>query len=147
MLVTKRSLSRLGYIDEGAGSTTAVSDPEMFRGLRKFQRKVGLAPDGIMKPEGPTAAYLGLLLEKQFQDANAETVRNHLVSSNSNGRPDFSQCDHLYWNVDIPTCRRILARRGKQKAARCFHTATARYAACLGGVPLNELPPLDTLNE
>lgn len=67
VLVTKRSLARLGYLDEGAGSTTAVSDPKIFRGLRKFPRKVGLAPDGIMKPEGPTAAYLGLLLENNFK--------------------------------------------------------------------------------
>lgn len=66
------------------------------------------------------------------------------ASNSESATPE--ECDYLYWQVDIPTCRAIEARRGKKAAARCYHLATARYAACLHGVPLQDLPPLDTWN-
>lgn len=35
------------------------ADDELFEGLKNFQRKNGLAVDGIMKPDGPTQSLLG----------------------------------------------------------------------------------------
>ncbi|HSC19360.1 MAG TPA: RHS repeat-associated core domain-containing protein [Rhizomicrobium sp.] len=59
------------------------------------------------------------------------------------GCPDEGQCDHIYYNVDIPTCRQITKDRGKVAGTRCYASASRRYAACLRGEPL---PPLDTWN-
>jgi RHS repeat-associated protein len=52
-------------------------------------------------------------------------------------------CDHQYYEIDIPTCRGISRSRGKAAAARCYASAAKRYAACLVGEPL---PPLDVWN-
>ena len=51
------------------------------------------------------------------------------------------QCDKQYYDVDIPTCRAIAKRRGKEAGQRCYATAAKRYAACLRGEPI---PDLDT---
>lgn len=57
-----------------------------------------------------------------------------------------ADCDHLYEQVDSPTCRAIERRRGKSAVARCWATASERYAACLRGAPKEQWPPLDTWN-
>ena len=54
------------------------------------------------------------------------------------------QCDHLYYEVDIPVCRNIKKRRGADAARRCYASAAERYAACLKGQ--HPLPPLDVWN-
>lgn len=56
------------------------------------------------------------------------------------------ECDRLHYEVDIPTCNAVSDKRGKQAAQRCYASANERYAACLRGVPLNRLPPLDIWN-
>lgn len=53
------------------------------------------------------------------------------------------KCDKQYYEVDIPTCRGISRSRGAAAAARCYASASERYAACLAGRPM---PPLDTYN-
>lgn len=55
-------------------------------------------------------------------------------------------CDKLYYDVDVPTCTQISIKRGKEAGAKCFKSASERYAACLRGVPKDQLPPLDTWN-
>jgi hypothetical protein len=52
-------------------------------------------------------------------------------------------CDNIYYNIDVPTCRGIAKKRGKAAAERCYQSAADRYAACLRGQPM---PPLDTWN-
>ena len=59
------------------------------------------------------------------------------------GDAPADQCDHQYYEVDIPVCRAIAKRRGKDAARRCYASAAERYAACLRGDPV---PPLDTYN-
>ena len=53
------------------------------------------------------------------------------------------QCDHIYYNVDIPTCNAIARARGKRAGVRCRSSATERYSACIAGRPM---PPLDSWN-
>ncbi|MCA9600600.1 MAG: RHS repeat-associated core domain-containing protein [Myxococcales bacterium] len=55
---------------------------------------------------------------------------------------DDARCAANYDN-DVATCRAISKRRGPAAAARCYSSATARYAACLAG---QSIPPLDTWN-
>jgi len=52
-------------------------------------------------------------------------------------------CDNIYYNIDIPTCRGISRSRGKDAGARCYAQAAERYSACLSGRPM---PPLNTWN-
>ncbi len=145
VMVTKRSLNRLGYYPTPDWGLTPYPTEAMFRSLSAFQKQENLIPDRIMKPDGPTATRLGQVLTDLSPEIDSEPVFTTLASVTK--KPSPEQCDHMYWNVDIPTCRAIQARRGKRAAARCYHTATARYAACLRGTPVSELPPLDIWNQ
>lgn len=63
-LKTKAALKRLGYYEppKSHGKSigmTGIPDRNMFAGLRRFQKDQGLARDGIMKPDGPTAQRIG----------------------------------------------------------------------------------------
>lgn len=53
------------------------------------------------------------------------------------------RCDNIYYKIDIPTCRAIGRKRGKEAAQRCYASAAQRHAACLRG---QSMPPLDTWN-
>ena len=59
VLRTKKGLNRLGFysVPKEYGMTPWTDD-ELFEGLKNFQRKNGLAVDGIMNPGGPTQAVL-----------------------------------------------------------------------------------------
>lgn len=138
VLVVKRSLERLGFYRPPQWGLSNVPDRALIDGIRKFQEDQGLKIDGLINPEGETATALGNILTSSTPSVTLAAGRN---------KPTERECDHLYWNVDIPTCRAIEARRGKRSAARCYHIATARYAACLAGRPLDELPPLDIWNQ
>lgn len=60
--------------------------------------------------------------------------------------PQSDNCDYQLYNVDRPVCNAISKRHGKQAAARCYASASERYAACLDGKPPSQWPPLDTWN-
>lgn len=138
IVVTKRSLQRLGHYSPLHAPLTEITDDDMFSGIRSFQEKERLTIDGRMAPDGETATSIGRML-------SPKTPQSFIPqTAGKEDKPTHEQCDHLYWNVDIPTCRAILAKRGKRGAARCFHTATLRYAMCLKGRSMDELPPLDT---
>jgi hypothetical protein len=138
IVVTKRSLQRVGHYSTDEPKFTEMTDDGMFAGIRSFQDEQKLSIDGRMVPDGETATSFGKIL-------GTKTPRTFVAQNDrKNDEPTDEQCDHLYWNIDIPTCRAILAKRGKRGAARCFHTATFRYSLCLQGRPMNELPPLDT---
>jgi len=139
IVVTKRSLQRLGYYKLPRWGLTDVTDDQMFKGIRSFQYGHGLKQDGVLEPDGETATEIGRALSNRTPFA--ALAQN---DGSPDDKPTAEQCDHLYWNIDIPTCRGVLLKRGKRGAARCFHTATWRYALCLKGRPINELPPLDT---
>lgn len=134
VVVTKRSLSRLGYFDDTKYGLTPFPDKQLFKGIRSFQRDKKLTADGVIKPEGPTAQEISsaLLLPPDTSDAKVENFSKTAGSS----RPTPEQCDHLFYKVDVPVCRAIQRRRGKRAAANCYHSAAARYAACLHGVQI-----------
>ncbi|MBU2757779.1 RHS repeat-associated core domain-containing protein, partial [Acidithiobacillus sp. BN09-2] len=73
----------------------------------------------------------------QFSDFNGLTPNNKSVEA---------QCDYLYYKVDIPTCKAISCKRGKAAGTRCYKSASDRYAACLRGRSMENLPPLDAYN-
>ena len=50
-----------------------------------------------------------------------------------------AQCEFMYYEVDIPTCRGVSRNRGSAAGARCYASAAERYAACLTGRPIPEL--------
>jgi len=141
VLVAKRSLTRLKQYEMPEWGLSRYPDTGLFTGIRNFQQDQGLRVDGIMHPGGPTAAGIGAILSVSTPAVDFMRI------SDKPGAPTPEECDHLFWNIDIPTCRAILARRGKYGAARCFHTASARYGACLHGTPINQVPPLDTWNQ
>ena len=145
VVVTKRSLSRLGHFNEKKNGLTPFPDKALFEGLKTFQEEQGLAPDGIMKPDGPTAQKMGSLL---FSTPVPDSPHSSPQSKTSeDSRPAPEQCDHLFFKVDVPVCHAIRRRRGKRASAICYHSAMARYSACLHGRPIDELPPLATWNQ
>lgn len=142
LVVVKRSLNRLGHFPKTNLRLSASHERPLFDGIRAFQSQRGLRVDGGINPDGETATELGKIFSSP--SANPTPIQS---ATGSNSAPSESECDYLYWEVDIPTCRAIQMKRGKQAAARCFHTATFRYASCLRGTPINQLPPLDTYNQ
>ncbi len=61
ILRTKKALNKLGHFDDKE-SINPYADNRMIDGLKSFQRVRGLEPDGIMKPDGPTARELSKAL-------------------------------------------------------------------------------------
>jgi peptidoglycan hydrolase-like protein with peptidoglycan-binding domain len=80
----------------------------------------------------------------QSMSALEQRKIHHKVGGKKSNGQEKEDCENLYYKVDIPTCNAISRRRGKRAAARCFASANERYAACRRGVPVNQLPPLDT---
>jgi len=62
ILRTKKALHQLGHFEEKE-FVNPYADARMIDGLKSFQRSRGLAPDGVMKPDGPTAKALGDALD------------------------------------------------------------------------------------
>lgn len=85
---------------------------------------------------------------QSMDSAQQEQIKKQMAGHDS-GDDDGDreeQCEYLHYEVDRPICNEISRKRGKQAAQRCYHSANERYAACLKGVPLDQLPPLDVWN-
>jgi peptidoglycan hydrolase-like protein with peptidoglycan-binding domain len=122
---------------------TRFPDASLYDGIKSFQRDTGLKVDGIAKPDGPTIQTLG---QRVSQLKSSITPSDYQKAASKSDAPTPEECDYHFHKVDIPVCNAIKRRRGKQASARCFHSAAVRYAACLHGTPLSQLPPLDTWN-
>lgn len=70
VLATKNALNRLGVMPVPSYGLTPYPDHAMLDGVRTFQRQHGLRVDGVMRPDGPTAARLGQELEVQARAAS-----------------------------------------------------------------------------
>lgn len=147
VVITKRALQLLGHLEDVPDQVNQFSDANLFRGIRSFQHRNGLKPDGVMNPEGPTASFMGISVQKALDSSRVAASPQLEMTTAAASNPTGKNCDYLYWEVDIPACRAILVRRGKRAAARCFFTATARYAACLRGRPPDQRPPLDVWDQ
>ncbi len=75
ILKTKSALMRTGDYKPPQWGLTGITDDDMFAGLKKFQKREGLAVDGIMKPGGPTERRLNARLRTQGRTATG-TVPN-----------------------------------------------------------------------
>lgn len=82
----------------------------------------------------------------QSMDAvQQEKIKKQITGRHSGGGRE-EQCDYLHYQVDRPRCVAVGKKYGNQAAQRCYASANERYAACLKGVPLDQLPPLDVWN-
>ena len=104
----KEALQTLGYYATPSYGMTQYPDEAMFRGIERFQEHHGLTKDGIMKPGGPTANRLGLVLadsgrtEPQGQSSSTSTPNK----PNAQKREGGGQCpEHNYPSID-PLCIR-----------------------------------------
>jgi len=56
---TKTALKDLGHFKTPDYGLTKYPDTPLFDGIKSYQRAKGLRVDGVMKPDGPTAAAMG----------------------------------------------------------------------------------------
>ncbi len=62
---TKKALDDLGHFETPKYGATRYPDMPMFDAIKSFQKSRGLAVDGVMKPDGPTAFELGRVLAER----------------------------------------------------------------------------------
>ena len=72
-------------------------------------------------------------------------LRKNLAHSLSDDELE-ERCDNLLYNIDTPMCNSVSKKRGKAAGAKCRDSASERYAACLKGTPIDQLPPLNIWN-
>ena len=155
---------------------TPWPDTPMFEGIKTFQKDKDLKVDGLMKPGDPTEKALNKAIGTDKRGNNNPGNDNRLAAVaaplavplitdaalstlgaiagmlgltlplKGDTHDNDESCNKLHYDVDIPTCNGIRKNRGKEAGARCFKTANERYAACLKGVPTDQLPPLDIWN-
>jgi RHS repeat-associated protein len=99
-----------------------------------------LIPPDIAWPGSPENTAWAQGMAQQIDSALSD-IASAIYNYCTNDRE--KQCDHQYYNIDIPVCRAVSRSRGPAAGARCYAAAAQRYAACLRGRPL---PPLDTWN-
>lgn len=133
----------------------------MFKGIRSFQKNNALKVDGFMRPEGPTEKAISKQLASVSGGANNEPPQQACGVQSVGGLPrgrgwsifgsdggrgggkcprpgDNDDCDAQY-AADGRTCNSVTERLGKEAGARCWRSASERYAACIAGRPE---PPL-----
>ncbi len=73
----KKALKDLGHFKTPGYGLTAYPDMPLFDGIRSYQRTKGLAVDGVIKPNGPTAAEIGkdMAASDTRPDAQAPTPK------------------------------------------------------------------------
>lgn len=82
-----------------------------------------------------------------MSDDEKDAIRDQVSGNGTEtSDDDLDHCESLHYDVDIPTCNNLGKRGDAAAKARCYASAVKRYAACRRGVPMNELPPLDTWN-
>jgi hypothetical protein len=67
ILRTKFALKDIGYYDEPEYGMTPYSDERMFDSIKKFQKDKGLEVDGVMYPQGETAATIGKMIAEPWR--------------------------------------------------------------------------------
>lgn len=137
--LVKQASATTGETDTSKNATNQTSDQQ--------QAAAAAIPAIVYK----IAEYFGMavMAAGAWWQAMSAAERSKVRRQVEDGKSDDSEgddCDHLYYNVDKPVCNAIARKRGKQAAARCYASASERYAACRRGVPKDQLPPLDTWN-
>jgi hypothetical protein len=141
--VTKGLLRQLGYGRRSNARPTCFASKEFFDDIRQFQKDNGLKVDGVITPNGETARTIDRLFSEKTPD-------------DSWGESDLEKRCAKLLQIDEEMCASLekpRRRRGHYKhlpqgqpTAKCWETARMRYAHCLAGKPLDELPPLNAWN-
>ncbi len=99
------------------------------------------------------AVFMGMTVTAAWAwwQTKSETEKKAVIAqmNSSGGNPEdegLEHCEYLHYNVDIPVCNAIKRKRGAAAARRCFESAMSRYDACLRGIEIDYLPPLDKWN-
>ncbi|MCF3628188.1 peptidoglycan-binding domain-containing protein [Thalassospiraceae bacterium LMO-SO8] len=78
----KKALKKIGFFETPSYGMTEFPDEPLFKGIERFQEQYNLQKDGIMKPDGETAATLGAVLaEKDRQAALTANGKTGLTQS------------------------------------------------------------------
>ncbi|MEO5336788.1 MAG: peptidoglycan-binding protein [Magnetospirillum sp. WYHS-4] len=64
-LEIKRALNRLGFYPIPPYGLTDLPDGAMFDGIEAVQRRLGLPPTGVMRPNGPEHRAIAASLDRQ----------------------------------------------------------------------------------
>jgi peptidoglycan hydrolase-like protein with peptidoglycan-binding domain len=63
-LKTKKALQHLGYYETPSYGMTRYTDNHMFDAIEKFQKDHDLKVDGVIEPDGETAATIDIALKR-----------------------------------------------------------------------------------
>ena len=77
---TKKALARLGHYSVPKWGVTPYPDTAMFEGVKSFQRSQGLAVDGRMSKDGPTARLLDGAIRPAVEDHLKSRVQARATS-------------------------------------------------------------------
>lgn len=137
-----------------ADDTNAIPATDMAMPVqqRSQQKEKGSIQIPIPRGAYEIAMYFGLpilvAMDWWQSMAGAQKTKGKLAGggSDDDGSELEKQCEVRY-GIDTETCNGITRTRGAAAGARCHATAANRYDACLRGVPVEYLPPLDTWNQ
>lgn len=139
VIILKRALDRLGYHVSRGIRPTPFAGNGLFSAVRKFQKDHNLVVDGTIWRLGKTSLLLSDLLAAQMASGDSESI--DLPDDGGVATPE--QCDDLLDKIDGDVCNGITRQRGKAAGERCWASANDRYAHCLAGKRLDEMPPLN----
>lgn len=86
-LRAKKALRELGYFETPEFGLTPYPDHRLFDALVRFQTDHGLRRDGVMRPQGETAAVLGNALAAERRSTKGRQVSK----SSRNCPPGFQE--------------------------------------------------------
>ena len=107
----KRALGRLGHYKfrdhESDHEPSPYPNVEMFEGLRKFQKQVGLRPDGAANPNGPTAQMLNAVLKETSGGAKRRPAFRLTRPIGAKSANDESDLKGSVYKNSLMKCRHI----------------------------------------
>jgi hypothetical protein len=148
ILRTKKALHQLGHFEEKE-FVNPYADARMIDGLKSFQRSRGLAPDGVMKPDGPTAIALGDALDpgrdrRGFVAGEKPSPRpRHVISEFPVGRlrrPDLLE------RVSAPSTHQNIAGAQNRKLASAVPDQLRASGANIDDAPASGTKPAASPN-
>ena len=133
----KNILRRLGHYTTPDYGMTPYPDERMFEGIRGFQKAKGLAVDGVVEPNGPTARALG--------DALRPTIPRRARSagkSAASGRPPGTTIfDGLLPQASGPKGRPDIRPTGSARGVGTRLAHSTGQPSVAGAAPRSPQPP------
>ena len=106
VLITKRSLERLGYYERPEWGLGDFTDHRLFEGVKRFQKDNGLTVDGVMNPGGETERSL---VPQLAELAPSKSIEGEQVEQalNPSSTPSDDQCEEQL-RKDMFVCEGVL---------------------------------------